>query len=229
MKTSVNMIRKIGMFEIEQRTFDGYFEANMLLQQWNRVKQNTPKKIVEFLRNEKTIEFIKQIKKEEGIYNSLIHSRGEKSPTDNQVVIIIKGRRTKKGPTPDRVFMHPYLFVDFAMWLNPKFKYHVIKFVYDSLMDYRNNAGDLYKGLSQSVSTLTNISYARVGKGLNFIVFGEHKKGIRNTGTVEQLQELNDIQKQLAFSIEMGLITSFKELMDTMIKIYRKKQKFNLF
>ena len=115
------------------------------------------------------------------------------------------------------------------MWLNPEFKYYVIRFVYDALMEYRNVAGDLYKGLSQSVSTLTHISYYRVAKGLNYIVFGKHEKGLRNNATVEQLKELNDIQKHLAFAIDIGLISSFKDLMDTMIKMYRKKQTFDLF
>jgi len=216
------MVRKIGMFEITQRTLDGYFEMNSLLQQWNGVKQNVPRQMIRFLETDKTVEFIEQIKKEESL-------SAEMHDGNFQVVKTIKGRMTKKGRTPDRVFAHPYLFMDFAMWLNPKFKYYVIKFMYDALMDYRNNAGDLYKGLSSSVGTFTGISYARVAKGLNYIVFGRHEKGIRNSGTVEQMQELNDIQKQLAFSIDMGLISSFDELMDTMIKTYRKKEKFNLF
>lgn len=216
------MTRKLGMFEITQRTLDGYFEMNSLLQQWNKVKHGGRKKMVEFLESPKTKEFIKEIEKQESPSRKVDQG-------DYQVVKIIKGRNSKNGRIPDRVFAHPYLFIDFAMWLNPAFKYHVIKYVYDGLMDYRDHAGDLYKGLSSVVSTLTNISYARVAKGLNYIVFGRHEKGIRNTGTVEQMQELNDVQKQLAFSIDMGLISSFPELMKTMIKIYHKKQKFNLF
>lgn len=222
MKTSVNMVRKLGMFEIIQRTLDGYFEVNGLVHQWNNVKQNSRRRIDQFMNSPKTSEFIKQIEKEESLGSNLTNG-------DFQAVITIKGRMTKDGRNPDRVFMHPYLFIDFAMWLNPAFKYYVIKYVYDALMDYRKYAGDLYKGLSQAISRFTNVSYARVGKGLNYIVFGRHEKGIRNTATVEQLEELNDIQKQLAFSIDIGLISSFQELMNIMIKMYRKKEKFDLF
>lgn len=38
--------------------------------------------------------------------------------------------------------MHPMLFIDFAMWINPEFKYDVIKFVHDEMIRYRNEAGE---------------------------------------------------------------------------------------
>lgn len=37
--------------------------------------------------------------------------------------------RGKNGGT----WMHPILFIDFAMWINPSFKYDVLKFVYDEM------------------------------------------------------------------------------------------------
>lgn len=44
--------------------------------------------------------------------------------------------------------MHPILFVKFAMWLNPRFEVQVIKFVYDQMLKYRNDAGDAYNWYS---------------------------------------------------------------------------------
>lgn len=35
MKTSQEMVRKIGKFNVIQRTSDGYFNATNLLKQWN--------------------------------------------------------------------------------------------------------------------------------------------------------------------------------------------------
>ena len=35
MKTSVIMIRKMGDFDVHQRTKDGYFNATTRLKQWN--------------------------------------------------------------------------------------------------------------------------------------------------------------------------------------------------
>lgn len=41
--------------------------------------------------------------------------------------------------------MHPLLFIDFAMWLNPAFKVKVLKFVYDELIKFRNLADVIMK------------------------------------------------------------------------------------
>lgn len=48
-------------------------------------------------------------------------------------------------------WMHPILFVKFAMYLSPRFEYHVLKFVSDEMIRYRNDAGDAYKELSSAI------------------------------------------------------------------------------
>ena len=58
---------------------------------------------------------------------------------------------TFNGKTPDNVWMHPFLFIDFAMWINPTFKVTVIKFVYDELINYRNEAGDAYREMAITI------------------------------------------------------------------------------
>jgi hypothetical protein len=55
--------------------------------------------------------------------------------------------------------MHPFLFIDFAMWINPKFKYEVIKFVYDRLIQYRNDAGDAYKEMAKAIAKIVDKSF----------------------------------------------------------------------
>lgn len=42
--------------------------------------------------------------------------------------VVLQSRGNNVG-----TIMHPLLFIDFAMWLNPAFKYDVLKFVYDEL------------------------------------------------------------------------------------------------
>jgi len=127
MKTSANISRKMGDFEVIQRTKDGYFDANHLLRQWNEAhpkKRN--RQIDRFLNSTKTKEFIEEI---QTIENQHVPKSVD---VDFQVVIRQKGRAKKNaGRTPDKVWMHPCLYIDFAMWLNPRFKYHVIQFVYD--------------------------------------------------------------------------------------------------
>ena len=42
----------------------------------------------------------------------------------------------------------------FAMWINPTFKYAALKFVYDQMIKYRNEAGDAYRELGSSVQKI---------------------------------------------------------------------------
>lgn len=216
MKTSVPMIRKMGNYEIVQRTKDSYFSASSLLKQWNKSIGNADLRINKFLYQVKTKEFIDALSEQ-------VNEENQPIP-ENQLVIETKAKTSKNGKRiPGEVWMHPYLFIKFAMWLNPKFEVKVIKFVYDNLMDNRNQAGDNYIGLSNSVQRLYNCDYRRMAKGLNWIVFNRHKNGIRQEATPEQLQELIDLQKKLAFAIDMGYIRTFDELINEMQRMYHLK------
>ena len=62
----------------------------------------------------------------------------------NDVVKYDKGVHTSNGRTSDKVWMHPYLFIKFAMWINSTFEVQVIKFVFDELISLRCDAGDNY-------------------------------------------------------------------------------------
>jgi len=212
MKTSVNMVRKLGNLEVVQRTKDGYFDANILLNQWNKLG-NKRQRMSEFLESSKTKEFISEIETQSRETDNAI----------NQIVIIKKGRHTKNGKTKDEVWMHPYLFIDYAMHINPKFKYSVIKFVYDQLIEFRHSAGDMYRGLTNSLMKFKDVNYSQVAKGLNWITFDKHESGIRQLASQGQLKELTDLQKKLAFAIDMGYIKSYDQLIKEMRKLYNVK------
>lgn len=204
MKTSVNMVRKMGNFEVVQRTKDGMFNATELLKQWNKYS-GMKKEIKDFFENKSTKEFIQTIESEDSA------NRG------NSPYLKTRG---KHGGT----WMHPYLFIDFAMWLNPKFKYKVIQFVHDQLIEQRHSAGDMYKTLSNAASQLPGVNYSQLAKGLNYIVFGRHESGtLRQHATREQLNQLSEIQNKLAFAVDMGYIHTFQQLLNEMRKIWHYK------
>ena len=211
------MVRKMGNFDIIQRTKDGYFDANFLLNQWNSIKTNPERKMIRFLESPKTKEFIEEI--------SLDSPSAEMH--DGLVVPfhVKKGRNTSKGKTKDEIWMHPYLFIDFAMWINPKFKLSVIKFVYDQLIQERKLAGDNYLMLSSSGVKLKGYNFSEVAKAIQWIVYGKTGKGLRQTATEEQLKELNEIQLKLSFAIDMGYIKSYNQLLNEMREMYRIKKR----
>ena len=121
MKTNQNMLRKMGNYEVVQRTKDGYFDANALLHKWNKTPEHTQRKMEDFLSSGNTKEFIKTIAERE-------KPKGEISLIgDFQIVIKGKKRALKEGGSlPASVWMHPLLFIDFAMWINPSFKYEQV-------------------------------------------------------------------------------------------------------
>jgi len=230
MKTNQILVRKMGQFDVLQRTSDGYFDGNALLRLWNNsIHRKTTRKrqMSEFLDSPETNSFIETIKNRE-MQSADNHHERKSVYGDYQVVKEIKGRNTKKGKTADQTWMHPFLFIDFAMWINPEFKYEVIKFVYDELVKYRNDAGDAYKEMASAIAKivekpLIGSAMADIAKALNYVIFNSHEKQIRNTNADEnKLRELYELEKEIAKLITFDFITTYNEL-----KIYLRKLWFS--
>lgn len=209
MKTNKVMKRKMGAFEINQRTKDGMFNATALLKQWNR-EFGMKKSIDHFFENQGTKDFIEVLASEENLH------------TRNSVYVKSRASRGDNAGT----WMHPILFIKFAMWVNPKFEYYVIKFVHDQLIEYRHKAGDHYRGLTRALALFENADYGKVAKAMNFIVFGIHQRELRQTASVEQLKALTNLQEKLAFAIDMGYIRTFDALINEMRRIYHIRNQF---
>lgn len=129
MKTNQIMKRPMGNFTVEQRTKDYMFNATSLLKQWN-VANGQQKSIAHYLENSTSQEFIKALMNE------------EKITCRDSVYVVSRARADRGGGT----WMHPLLFIDFAMWLNPAFKVKVLKFVSDQMLKYRDEAGEGLQG-----------------------------------------------------------------------------------
>ncbi len=211
MKTSVVMNRKMGDLIVNQRTKDGMFNATNLLDQWNKnkgLKGRKGKRIDDFMKLKSTIEFIDALKDE--INNT----------DDSRYLEVYKSTRGKNGGT----WMHPYLFIDFAMWINPKFKVKVIRFVYDELIKQRHNAGDNYVKLSASGVKLKGYKFREVATALNWIVFNKRGKNQRQDATQDELIELSELQTKLSFAIDMGYIKTYDDLISQMRKMWEYKR-----
>lgn len=218
MKTNQLMKRKMGEFNVTQRTKDGFFCATELLRQWNEYanlnRGNSPhlkqKDLKEFFYNKNTKEFIDALLEE------------EKLSTKNLAYLKLRG---KSGGT----WMHPVLFVKFAMWLNPRFEVQVIKFVYDEMIKYRNEAGDAYNKLGSDVSKIVRKDFMpqamqKVGEALNWIVFNEHERNIRNQyGEEKKQRELYELERKVADLINEGFIKSYDQMITYLKNVYRHK------
>lgn len=215
MKTNNVLTRPMGDFSVNQRTKDGFFNATDLLRQWNLNTRNfgdlKKKDLDDYLNNKSTQEFVSTIIQKETLSGK------------NGVITSSKGRYN--GGT----WMHPMLFIDFAMWLNPSFKYEVIRFVSDELILLRDQAGENYKKLSAAVSTIIDKNkmqdvMQRLSKSMNIIVFGTHEHEIRNKrGIVGSMRELAQLENTLTEFISAGFIKSEQGIRTQLNRIFDEK------
>lgn len=209
MKTNQIMIRPMGEFKVEQRTVDGFFNATALLKQWN-VHNGAKKDLKHYFENQSANELINTIVERENLNSrksAYLSSRG------------------KNGGT----WMHPILFIDFAMWINPSFKYDVIKFVYDEMIKFRNLAGDAYPSMCRAVRSIMPEPIFRekvkdLARSLNIIVYGRHESEMRNKiGDESKIREMYELEKQIAQWISIGLVSNYKQLKAALNKLYYQK------
>ena len=131
--------------------------------------------------------------------------------------------------------MHPILFIKFAMWINPRFEVQVIKFVYDQLVKYRNDAGDAYKELSTAIQGIVHKDFMpkamqKVGEALNWIVFNAHEKMLRNKAGDESLmRELFELERKVADLINEDFIKDYDGLIAYLRKKYIEKNNPKVF
>ena len=212
MKTNQIMKRPLDQFNVEQRTIDGMFCATSLLKQWN-MSNGQQKTIAHYLENSATQEFIKALMDE------------EKFTCRNSVYVNSRARIDRGGGT----WMHPIMFIDFAMWLNPSFKVKVLKFVSDQMISYRNEAGEAYKQLASAVQKVVSKNEMQkymqtIAKGINFIIVGKHEHLMRNEcGTEEKQREYFEMEKQLALLIDDGFLKSGDEVVSYLRRKFQKK------
>lgn len=218
MKTNQIMIRQMGEFSVKQRTKDGFFNATELLKQWNRVS-GMKKEVTKFLDLGSTSELVKIIMEREDLH------------TQDSTYVKSRASRGDNAGT----WMHHVLFIDFAMWINPSFKYDVIKFVYDDMIRYRNLAGDSYKELASAISKIVPKTFIpkamqKVGEALNWIVFDSHEPLLRNKhGNESKQRELWQLEKKVADLINEGFILDYDILISYLRKQYQKRNLPNVF
>lgn len=211
MKTNQILTRKMGDFNVNQRTSDEMFNATELLKQWNEsinAVGRKGKRIDDFLKIDSTQDFLSALKEE--ILNT----------EDSRHLDLYKSSKGKNGGT----WMHPILFIKFAMWINPRFEVKVIKFVYDELIKNRHDAGDNYKLLTIAVSKIVTkpflpMAIQNIAKAINYVVFNKHESGIRNTqASEESLKQLSNLELKLSELINDGFIKDYDQTMNFLRK-----------
>ena len=140
METAVVMKRTLFNCEISQNSKTEYFSATDLLKAGNKWRAENGLSILnieDWKKNKQSQDFMRELESSEG---KLIYLPG-------------RGRGV-------HTWVHPFIFIDIALWINPKLKIEVYKWLYDSLIKYRNQSGDSYKKMCGALYlTSSNKSY----------------------------------------------------------------------
>lgn len=204
------MKRPLAGFVVEQRTKDAFFNATSLLKQWNEQTGVTQRHLDKYFASSKTVEFIQTIMKRENL--------------NTPKMVYLKSRGRNGG-----TYMHPILFIDFCMWINPSFKYDVLRFVYDKMLTYRNEAGDAYRELASAMNKICAPHQMKrympiLGKGINYIITNKHDKQLRNEyGTEEKQKEYFELEKQVAMLINEGFLKTPEDVVNYLRRKFQQK------
>jgi hypothetical protein len=235
MKTNITLIsqsRDLFGITVRQETKTGFLNLSDLQDAYDNAKavhgwsEKRVNEIISYSDNRERIFYI--LEKQGFIKTSLnvfIEQVKEKGIT--KVLKSIRAYKTTGARANKSVVCNPYIWVLVAMEMNPMLYAEVVTWLTDKLIINRIEAGDMYKDLSKAVAKFNNTDYSNLAKAINYIVFGRHEAGIRNTGTEEQLKELRTIESNLAFSIDAGFIKSFPELMNHIRNMWTKKNQLN--
>jgi hypothetical protein len=191
MITKPIMHREFYDSHVCQRTKDGYFNATEFLKRMNEVSGKETR-MQDFFDNKGTQEFLNALDME--LLDNNANQRDYKFTNATY-----ETKRGRNGAT----WMHPYLFVKFAMFLSPSLEVKIIKWVYDHLIEFRLLAGDHYKEMCDAIVT-RYFDYFHRAAGpdvfmaeahvINQLVFGNPKGSQRNIATEAQLDLMNRLQ-----------------------------------
>lgn len=198
MKTEQIMERNLNGVVVRQSTKTSYFNANDLLAIYMSANPEKPKYVADYFANKTTQDYISAIQAD--ILNTQ-NSHIIKSP----VIEPFHSKRGRNGGT----WMHPYLFIDFAMWLSPEFKLTCVKWIYDKLIDLRIEGGDTFKHVNMALfdkkPNMAPHEYSNEAKMINKLVFNDPSGGQRNGASEKQLELLTKLQKLDVHYINQGL------------------------
>lgn len=178
MKTEKIMQRQLIGEVVRQKHLSGFFSLSDLERIGNQYRANkglTIKKATDYFRTPANKEFIAELEREYG-----------------EVQTGGKGRGKEK-------WVHPFLFIDIALWYNPELKVKVYEWVYDNLIKFRDESGESFKRMTKAIGENCNIrgQYGTVIPRVSTLIYkavGVDGKDKWEKATPEQLKLRDDIQ-----------------------------------
>lgn len=135
---------------------------------------------------------------------------------NNSLITVLKGlgvyKVTGRGENK-QVMAHPYIWMSIAIELNYILYGKVIKWLSDSLIFDRIEAGSEYLPMNSAIKKIVaNPDYPLIAKSINIKVFGQHQAGMRNLASAKELRAIADIEKFIIKSIEHGFLKNQNDI-----------------
>lgn len=199
MKTTQIIERPFYDGVIQQDHKTGFLNTKNMVELGNQYRKSmslAPVRLDTYLKSNKTKEFIEQILEQE------------------QITTVLNSKRGKYGGT----WMHPLLFVDFAMFVSPKFKYLAMSWLSDHLLSFRDASGESYKAMGSELEKNYQLG-AKIGviipsiaRKIKFAVGVDNW----NKASEEELKKRDSIHNKIIFGSKMKV--DLNDLVDLAIK-----------
>ena len=174
---------------VRQEHLTGYFCENDLTIIANKYRKNIglPEgKFKKYKEAKKTQEFLHSLMKSEDIAD------------------VIKAKRGRGSTT----WVHPMVFFDYAMWLNPDFKVKVYKWLYDNLTVFRDDSGESYKIMAGVLADTHKLSPAQAGIAIPQLARNiKRLVGVSDWNKAEpaQLKKRDELHKNITMLLKAGV------------------------
>ena len=132
METEVIMKRELFGCQISQKSKSQFFSATELVNAGDKFRREqglSDFNLSLYLKGSSFVQFKDEVEKKYG--QSIISGRGRSAQT----------------------WVHPLIFIDIALAINPKLKLEVYEWIFDHLIKFRNDSGDSYKEMSAALFT----------------------------------------------------------------------------
>lgn len=178
MKTEVILKRELLGGEVSQKSKSEFFSATDLLKvgnKWRAANGLSLLKQEDYFKQKNVKEFMEELQAKYGKIK--INGLG-------------RGNHT---------WIHPLLFIDMALWINPKIKIEVYEWLFDNLIKYRNNSGDSFKKMCGALLIRANkTNYVDNIQKLCKII--QHECGVSdwNTASEKQLKLRDKIHENIS-------------------------------
>jgi len=232
MKTNQLMQVTIGSYSqpIEHKTMMGHLNA--LWDYGNGLRATkglTPLQMKDWLMSTQTRELVEALDRKYSEPNSGISTITKVDPRGRSSLVDLTKNtsfiKTKRG-TGGGTWVHLYLMLDAAAWLDADFKLQLYDtFINNKILQWREDSGDEFINLNIAIDAYLPEREGKENTGI-FIQVAKQLKAkilngeeVWNTATFNQLEKRAKIEKDLCGFLKLGMIRNYEHLKEVIAKL----------